>query len=297
MSSTNARVWLVTGTSSGLGKALVEVLLHANERVVATCRNPAVHANLQSKYPKSQLLVEKLDVTNLEQIKAAFEAAKTHFGAVDVVVNNAGYAVLGELEAVSDEQARAQFEVQFWGPVNITKEAIKFFRDVNAPGKGGRVFNISTAGGGMLTSIILHLALEGFTEAFVKEMLPAWNIQGCIIEPGGLETEWRNSSMIQVPVHSAYDNPQSPTVQFRQMLQSVPMIGDPKKMATALLKLADEPDLPLRVQFGSESNALIRSKALKTIKDAEKFMAVSHSTNKDGIDGEAYMEQIMIANA
>lgn len=130
-----------------MGSALLNAVLAKGERAIATLRKPTVLAALQAKYPASQLLVVSLDVTVPSQITAAFEAAKKHFGRIDVVVNNAGYAVLGEIEATPDEDARKEFEVQFWGPVNITKEAIKFFREVNEPGRGGRVFNVSTAGG------------------------------------------------------------------------------------------------------------------------------------------------------
>lgn len=122
MPSNPSRVWFVTGTSSGLGKALVEVILRSGERVVATCRNPTVLSYLQDKYPASQLLVQKLDVTDSAQIKSAFAASVEHFGRVDVVVNNAGYAVFGEIEGIPEEDAKRQFDVQFWGPVNVTKE-------------------------------------------------------------------------------------------------------------------------------------------------------------------------------
>jgi hypothetical protein len=142
----------------------------------------------------------------------------------------------------------------------------------------------------------LSSALEGFTESFIKEMPPAWNIKGCIIQPGGFETEWRNGSMVTLPQHPAYADPDTPSSQFRAMHGSVPMIGSPEKMGKALMILASEPNPPLRIQFGSEAISLIISKAKSTIKDSEKWAELSHSTNMDGVDIEAYMKQIAVAS-
>jgi NAD(P)-dependent dehydrogenase (short-subunit alcohol dehydrogenase family) len=116
------RFLAVTGCSQGLGKALLETVLAAGERVVATLRNPLALAHLQSKYPTSQLLIWPLDVTSASQINDAFEATKKHFNRLDVVVNNAGYGLLAEIEATPDEEARKIIEVLYWGPVNITKK-------------------------------------------------------------------------------------------------------------------------------------------------------------------------------
>ncbi|KAI0933380.1 hypothetical protein AcV5_005539 [Taiwanofungus camphoratus] len=119
------RVWFVAGSSQGLGKALVEVLLAADERVVATLRKPEALGSLSKKHPASQVLVLPLDVTNEAQISEAFEMTRERFGRLDVVVNNAGYCVEGEIEAVPEEVARKEMDVLFWGLVHITKQAIK----------------------------------------------------------------------------------------------------------------------------------------------------------------------------
>ncbi len=90
--------------------------------MVATCRKPSDLDEFKTKYPSSQLLVQRLDVTDVKQIKEAFEATKHHFGRLDVVANCAGFTVLGEIEGMTDEDARSQFDVVFWGPANITRE-------------------------------------------------------------------------------------------------------------------------------------------------------------------------------
>jgi len=127
MSTFTSRVWFITGTSSGLGKALTEVLLEKGDRVVATARKTEVLLPLQESYPPTQLLIVPLDVTDKAQIDAAFDAALKVFGQVDIVVNNAGYAVFGEIETISEEDARSEFEVQLWGPVNILKRVSDMF--------------------------------------------------------------------------------------------------------------------------------------------------------------------------
>lgn len=121
MSSPN-RVWFITGTSSGLGKSLVDILLANGERVVATCRDPSVHDSLARSRYKDQLLAHKLDVTKEDQVKAALAAGVERFGQIDVVVNNAGIALFGEMESTPEEDARYIMEVQFWGPIHVMKE-------------------------------------------------------------------------------------------------------------------------------------------------------------------------------
>ena len=137
----------VTGASSGLGKALTEVVLRKGDIVVATLRTPAVLAHLATLYPPSQLLLLPLDVTRPGDISAAFARTRDVFGRLDVVFNNAGYAMVAEVEGTPDADARALFEVNFWGAVGVSRAAVKFFRELNPPGKGGIILqNSSTSG-------------------------------------------------------------------------------------------------------------------------------------------------------
>jgi NAD(P)-dependent dehydrogenase (short-subunit alcohol dehydrogenase family) len=110
---------VVTGSSQGIGRALLDAVLAANERVVATLRNPSKLASYIEKYPSSQLLIFPLDVTSIEQIDAAFAKVKEHFGRLDVLVNNAGYGLVGEVEIISEDEARLCFETCFWGTFHI----------------------------------------------------------------------------------------------------------------------------------------------------------------------------------
>ncbi|KAF9073603.1 hypothetical protein BDP27DRAFT_1417076 [Rhodocollybia butyracea] len=327
------RVWFITGTSSGLGKALTGLLLANGERVVATCRDPTVHDEISAGY-KNQLLVCKVDVTKEDEIKAAFTVGVGKFGRIDVVVNNAGIGLFGEMEAVSEEDARYIMELQYWGPIHVMKEAARIFREVNPPGAGGCLFNVSTTGGYRANPTISYycaskFALEAATQSFLQEMHPSWNIKGCIIEPGGFRSEWssgHNSKI--VPPHPAYTDPSGPTSLFKQVVGKIPFLGDPLKMAKAVIRLADLAigvrselpglwigegveksvaehsktlgrapiALPLRVQLGSDSLTLVDMQATRTIEEAKEWSWISHSTNSDDMDGQSYVKQYLMGS-
>ncbi|THH11249.1 hypothetical protein EW146_g8104 [Bondarzewia mesenterica] len=220
------------------------VWLSSNERVVATLRNTSALAELQGKYRPEQLAVLPLDVTNTAQIDETFKFIETTFHRLDVVVNNAGYGLSGEIEGTPDAEARKQIEVLFWGPVNITKK--RMFRDVNPAGLGGRVLNVSSTGGYAANMMLAFysagkFALEGFTEAFNREMPPEWNIKAIVIQPGGFPTNWRGSGMTVLPLHPAYDE-NSPSHQLRRMTKNYSPIGDVNKPAKAIIRVADTED-------------------------------------------------------
>lgn len=119
---------IVTGTSSGLGRSLVENILASGERVVATTRNASSLDSLKAHHSPEVLLVLKLDISSNDEIKDAFQQVKIHFGRLDIVVNNAGYGLKGEIESISDEEAMQQMEVNFWAPVKISREVSLVFR-------------------------------------------------------------------------------------------------------------------------------------------------------------------------
>lgn len=133
----------VTGSSTGYGRSMTELVLAKGDIAVATLRKPAMISDLAVQYGPERLLVLKLDVVKADEIISAFDAAVKAFGRVDVVFNNAGYAVVGEFEATSEQTARALFEVNFFGAANVTKEAVRVFPDVNRP-QGGRLLQMSS---------------------------------------------------------------------------------------------------------------------------------------------------------
>ena len=123
---------------------MTELVLEKGDIAVATLRKPEAISDLASQYTSERLLVLKLDVSKPQEITAAFDAAVKTFGRIDVVFNNAGYAILGEVEATTDQLARGIFDVNFFGALNVSKEAIRVFREVNKP-QGGRLIQMSSA--------------------------------------------------------------------------------------------------------------------------------------------------------
>ena len=148
---------------------------------------------------RDQLLTVDCDITSKTSINQAFESAIKNFGRIDVVVNNAGYGLSGEFESLSDRQIRKQMEVNFFGPVDVTRKALEIMRERNDP-RGGRILQISSMAGqsGMPTFSVYcasKWAIEGFSEAVSKELKPEWNIKLTCVEPGGFRTNWSGTSM------------------------------------------------------------------------------------------------------
>lgn len=141
--SESSTISTVTGASAGFGRLVAEFALENGDSVVVTLRKPSMISDLSTKYPASQLLVLQLDVSDPAAITAAFNQAVASFNRIDVVLNNAGFYVVGEVEGASDRNSRAMFDTMFWGAGNIMKEAVRCFRDINRP-MGGQLLNVSS---------------------------------------------------------------------------------------------------------------------------------------------------------
>ena len=137
----------VTGSSSGIGLEMTRRALENGDIAVATLRKPEALNGLSVQYGPDRLLVLKVDVAVRQDILDAFKKVQEVFGRLDVVVSNAGVSVLGEIEGTTDEAARAMFEVNFWGATHVLQEAVRFFRDVNERGRGGRIIQITSGTG------------------------------------------------------------------------------------------------------------------------------------------------------
>ncbi|KAF9805190.1 hypothetical protein IEO21_09166 [Rhodonia placenta] len=281
----SAKVWFVTGASSGFGLHVTECALRHGDKVVATLRRPPMLAELAAQYPSSQLLVLKMDVTEAEDVSKAFADAKAHFGRIDVVFNNAGLGHMGELEGTPEEFARAVLEVNFWGAVKVTKEAVRFFREENNP-QGGLLLQNSSMMGLIASQctpfyVAAKWALEGATQSLSMELDPAWNIKLILVEPGWFRTGIA-SAALRAPVHPAYK--ESPgVVKFREWAATNPLEpGDPAKAAEAILKIADLPDPPLRFPLGRDCIASVKNRDDKLRDVIEEYGHWS-----DGLDVEA----------
>jgi len=277
-STASPKVWLVTGCSTGMGRCLVEYVLRQGHIVVATLRKPTDLNDLKAKYPAERLHILKLDVTKPQDISAAFDSVKNVFGRLDVVVNNAGYVIIGEVEGTTEDTGRALFDVNFWGSTNVSKTAVKFFREVNKPGVGGRLLNISSGSG-----ICAHptatlysaskFALEGFTQALAEELDPKWNIKISLIEPGQFKSDAAGRSAVHLPLHPAYSNPALPATAVREWIATNntggDTGGDPVKGVAKWYELAQLPDPPMRLVLGKDAIVVVRTQITKLINDVD----------------------------
>ncbi|KAJ7476995.1 NAD(P)-binding protein [Mycena galericulata] len=276
------RVWFITGASSGFGLLMAEKALANGDKVVATLRKPEVIASLAAKYTKEQLIVLKLDVTKVDDITAGFAAAKEAFGRIDVVFNNAGYGIIGEIEGTSDTKARDLFEVNFWGAVNVTRQAITFFRDVNKPA-GGLLMNMSSMFGidappGAGFYAATKFALEAVTDSLVKELDPAWNIKVMVLCPGWFKTNMTLVNAVVEDVHPAYAGNQNlGSMQVRAMSVGLikgdsPLLQDAGKLINKFWDLSNLENPPYRVAFGEDAKGSFAAKwtALKSNLEASE---------------------------
>ncbi|KAG1725519.1 NAD(P)-binding protein [Suillus lakei] len=271
---TESKVWLVTGSSSGFGRSMTKLLLNNGNKVVATLRRKEALSELAELYPSSQLLIVQMDVVKSSEVAAAFAKAKEVFGRVDVVFNNAGMTIIGEMESLSDEEARRIVEVNFWGASNVTREAIRMFREVNRP-IGGRLLQVSSllglAGRPAMSyySASKH-ALEGFSESIAQELDPAWDIQ---VESDYAQCEIQaNACQITIiePASSIYQ-PRLPGSKFREWASRNAGDGDPDKAVVVMEKLIHLDEAPMRLPLHRFALSVGRAKAASLIETVDKY--------------------------
>ncbi|KAI9570960.1 NAD(P)-binding protein [Boletus coccyginus] len=271
-----SKVWFITGASSGFGRLLTEYLLEQGYRVVATLRKPEVLSDLVAQYPSTRLVVVKLDVTHHAEIPVAFTKAHEAFGRIDVVFNNAGRMLNGEVESVDVKDARAIFDVNFWGAEQVTREAVRFFREVNQP-RGGRLLQLSSGLAVASRACYGHysaskFALEGLTEALVNELDPAWNIKITILEPGPFRTELGATNVTIAPPHPAYTNPELEGFKWRATAKAGGVAyGDPKKACIAFERASRLEDPPIRLPLHKRVLFSANRKGTSLIEAAEKY--------------------------
>lgn len=257
--SSASRVWFVTGGGRGLGRAFVVAALDAGDRVVASVRRDGVLDDLVARHPDA-LRVLPLDVRDRDQVRATVAAAIDCFGRLDVIVNNAGYGLVGTVEEVSEAEARDALETNFLGALWVTQAVLPHLRERGT----GHVVQISTVGGvGAMPTFGLYnaakWALEGFSEALAGEVRP-FGIRVTIAELGGFHTDWARSSMRFATPLAAYDPLReslfgSPTVPWDLTQEDPEAVtdADPAVAAQALLAHVDREDGPLRLLIGDDA--------------------------------------------
>ncbi|CAL1712827.1 unnamed protein product [Somion occarium] len=270
----NPRVWLITGASSGFGRLMSELVLSKGDIAVATARKPEALDDLKAKYPSTKLLVLKLDVTQAHEIKDVFIKIKETFGRLDVVFNNAGYAMMGEVEATPEDAARTMFDTNFWGATNVSLETVKFFREENRPAGGRLIVNSSE-------KCFNFIALEGVTSALVQELDPEWNIKITLVEPGTFRTP-AIGKLGEGYSHPAYNKPTLPGNLFRVAFHDSGLKkADTSKGVLKIYDLSLLSEPPFRLPLGKDALEMIRGEAKSILEDAAKYEVWSEGLDFD----------------
>lgn len=275
--------WFITGASRGLGAEIARAALEAGHVVAATARDPQA---VRRFFPDAgdALLALPLDVTDEGQARAAVEAAATRFGGIDVLVNNAGRGVLGAVEEISDAAAKAVYETNVFGTLNVLRAALPGMR----ARRSGHILNISSVGGFTATPgwgvyASTKFAVEGLSEALAGEVGPL-GIRVTIVEPGRFRTDFLDSSSLHTESHLIEDYASTAggtrdTAPEHNHTQP----GDPVKAARIIVGLGGSDKAPLRLQLGPDSVERIEAKLHSMADELERWRPVATSTDHDDV--------------
>jgi NAD(P)-dependent dehydrogenase (short-subunit alcohol dehydrogenase family) len=273
-----SKVWLVTGSASGLGRNIAEAVLASGDRLVATARDPRRLDDLVKKYG-DQVRSAPLDVADEKAAYAAVQVAVDAFGPLDVVVNNAGYGDVAPFEQLSSERFKAVMDTNFYGVVNVTRAAIPVMRKQ----KSGCILQISSAGGRLALpgSTPYHAAkwaVGGFTESLAQEVAP-FGVKVCALEPGGMRTNWGTRANKNTPDLLPDYEPSVGAVVKMLASHWGHETSDPAKVAQVILRLAASDHLPAHLLLGSDAVQYAAQAEAARAADAERWRELSVSTN------------------
>ena len=277
-STTPARVWLITGCSSGFGLALVTSLLSRGQRVIATARQPDSLAELAARYPVTCRLLP-LDVTDAVQVKSAIAEAATAWGRLDVIVNNAGYGLVGAFEELGADEITRNFSVNFFGALEVIRAALPILR---AQGSG-HIVNISAAAvisnyAGFSIYGATKWALEGLSESLAAEVRPL-GLKVTIVQPGPFRTDFVSRSLERATGHIPDYEPSSG--KFRRFLETMNgrQPGDPTKAADAIIDAVASENPPLRLVLGKYAIDKVRRKLGSAARELDVGSAAGLTTD------------------
>lgn len=278
MTTAASRTFLITGVSSGLGRAFAAGALAAGHRVISTVRR-ASDAEAFTALAPSRACPLVLDVTDFDAIPAAVADAERQAGVIDVLVNNAGYGHEGILEESSMDDLQRQFAANVFGPVAMVKAVLPGMRER----RRGHIVNVTSMGGfitmpGIAFYCGSKFALEGISEALGKEVA-AFGIRVTALAPGQFRTDWAGRSMDRTPRSIAdYDGVMDPIRAARQA-KSGNQPGDPARAAQALLALVEAEDPPVRLFLGDDALGLVERKLEGMTAELAAWGALSRSTS------------------
>src|SRR5258706_398985 len=278
--NTLSKVWLVTGSGSGLGRNIAEAVLASGDRLVATARDPRRLDDLVKKYG-DQIRTAPLDVADEKAAYAAVQVAVNAFGRLDVVVNNAGYGDIAPFEQLSSERFKALMDTNFYGVVNVTRAALPIMRKQ----RSGYIFQISSVGGRLARpgSTGYHAAkwaVGGFTESLAQEVAP-FGVKVCALEPGGMRTNWGARAIRDTPDLLPDYEPSVGALAKKLESHWGHENSDPVKVAQVALRLAASDQLPTHLLLGSDAIQYAAQAETTRAADAERWREVSVSTDVD----------------
>jgi len=246
------KVWFITGTSSGIGKALAQEVLAAGYQAALGARNTEDVADIVAAYPETAIAV-KLDVTKTDEIISSVKEIKDKFGRIDVLVNNAGIGYFGSLEESEEDEVRRMFEINFFGLARLTKEVLPILRAQ----RSGHILNVTS-----ILSLVSYpavgfysatkFAVDGYTESLSKEVAPL-GIKVTAIAPSSFRTDWAGRSANEAP-HTIEDYKTTAEANKNNIRgYSGKQAGDPQRAAKAIIKVAETENPPLRLLLGEAS--------------------------------------------
>jgi NAD(P)-dependent dehydrogenase (short-subunit alcohol dehydrogenase family) len=271
----DGRVWLITGASSGFGRAIAEAALERGDRVVATARKPESVEGLE---PDDRVAVVPLDVTDAAGREAAVNSAIERFGRIDVLVNNAGRTQVGAVEETTDEELRDLFDLHFFAPAALTRAVLPQMREQG----GGAIVQMSSVGGqvtapGFGAYCATKFALEGLTETLQEEVAP-FGIKTMIVEPGAFRTGlFRKDAAYFSDEMAEYEETVGPTRAYVRG-EHLKQPGDPALAAHAILKALDSDQPPLRLVLGADAIGNIRSRFDRLQEELSRWENVGRET-------------------
>jgi len=273
--------WLITGATSGIGRAVAAALLANGDRVAAFAREPRAMDDLAAAYP-ALLWTARVDVTDTVGLRLAVARAFSELGPIDVVFSNAGSGAFGAAEELDDAVIDQQIALNMIAPIQLIRSALPHLR---AQG-GGRIIQMSTMGG-QLTTIggsIYHASkwgIEGFTESIMGEVA-AFDIAVTLIEPGNVRTPFGAALSIADPI-SAYS--ETPAGQVRRFIEAAggnltaDALGDPRRVADAIIAVAAQTPAPRRLVLGSDAYSAVRSALTTRLAELEAAESISRTTD------------------
>ena len=277
------KVWLITGSSRGLGRSIAETVLKHGDKVVATARRPEQLDDLKQLYGDNVRTVA-LDVRKIDQAQDAVQAAVEAFGRLDVVVNNAGYGNIAAIEESTEEEFRDQIETNFWGVVNVTRAALPVLRKQ----RSGHIFQITSIGGrigtaGLAAYQAAKWGVEGFSEVLAREVSP-FGVKVTIVEPGAMMTDWAGSSMHITQPGEDYKSSVGWMLGVLGHMSATVAAGHPVgsdlgKVADAMLTVLNDPEPPLRLLVGSDAVGYALAIDEAKLAETKKWEVLSRSTD------------------